>query len=145
MEMILINKCNLDCTHTKGMTLIELMIVIAIIGILSAVAYPTYTHHTLKANRITVLADIAKIQLEMEEKYINNYASIASSIVSGGTCSFCDTQLDKYTLSFEDLTATTYTIKAVPKNEQQNDTCADNSYNEITLNQFNEVSPNACW
>ncbi|AAW85067.1 type IV pilin protein [Aliivibrio fischeri] len=145
MEMILINKCNSKYNHTRGMTLIELMIAIAVIGLLSAIAYPAYTNHILKANRIAVLADIAKIQLEIEEKYINSYSSIASSIISGGTCSFCDTQLDKYTLSFEDLTATTYTIKAVPKNEQQNDTCAGNSYNEITLNQFNVASPSECW
>ncbi len=127
------------------MTLIELMIAIAVIGLLSAITYPAYTNHILKANRIAVLADLAKIQLEIEEKYINSYSSIASSIISGGTCSFCDTQLDKYTLSFEDLTATTYTIKAVPKNEQQNDTCVGNSYNEITLNQFNVASPSECW
>ncbi|WP_063652289.1 type IV pilin protein [Aliivibrio fischeri] len=145
MEMILINKCNSKYNHTRGMTLIELMIAIAVIGLLSAITYPAYTNHILKANRIAVLADLAKIQLEIEEKYINSYSSIASSIISGGTCSFCDTQLDKYTLSFEDLTATTYTIKAVPKNEQQNDTCVGNSYNEITLNQFNVASPSECW
>ncbi|MUI53915.1 type IV pilin protein [Aliivibrio fischeri] len=145
MEMILINKCNSKYNHTRGMTLIELMIAIAVIGLLSAIAYPAYTNHILKANRIAVLTDIAKIQLEIEERYINSYSSIASSIISGGTCSFCDTQLDKYTLSFEDLTATTYTIKAVPKNEQQNDTCAGNSYNEITLNQFNVANPSECW
>jgi type IV pilus assembly protein PilE len=32
--MILINKCNLSRVHIKGMTLIEIMIVIAIIGLL---------------------------------------------------------------------------------------------------------------
>lgn len=143
--MILINKCNLSRNHIIGMTLVEIMIVIAIIGLLSAIAYPAYTNHILKANRIAVLADIAKIQLELEQKYTTSYSVIANSIVSGGTCSFCETQSDKYTLSLEDLTATSYTINAKAIGAQVNDTCAGIAYNEITLNQFNQGSPNECW
>ena len=143
--MILINKCNLSCVHIRGMTLIEIMIVIAIIGLLSAIAYPAYTNHILKANRIVALADIAKIQLELETKYITSYSDIASSIVSGGTCSFCETQSDKYTLSLEGLTATTYTIKATPIKAQIKDICSGKTYTAITLNQFNKSEPKECW
>ena len=69
----------------KGFTLIELMIVIAIIGILAAVAIPMYSDYTKKARTSEVagnLKEIAKMQIAYKEDPTGgngNYASLIQS------------------------------------------------------------------
>ncbi|MEZ8631706.1 type IV pilin protein [Vibrio lentus] len=144
LAMIRRNICNNNNLSTKGMTLIELLIAVAIVGILGAIAYPSYTSHVIKAHRVTAMADMAKIQLEMETLYTGSYVSAAESIISGGTCSFCDTDTSRYTLAVS-ASSTTYSIQAEPLSQQVNDECLDSNTDKLELHHSGVSEPEACW
>ena len=59
-------------TNQKGFTLIELMIVIAIIGILAAVALPAYQDYTIRARMAEPLALLGEAKNSVTEYYIAN-------------------------------------------------------------------------
>lgn len=142
--MIRENNCKLRNKKVRGMTLIELMLVVAIIAILASIAYPSYQRHLLKAHRITVLGDLAKIQLELERHYNGSYASAAQAVLPGGVCHFCTRDQRQFELSVSSA-LTSYTITATVKGSQTGDKCKGSSYSELTLNSIGQHTPNNCW
>lgn len=143
--MIRIYCCNRDKIRLSGMTLIELLIAVVIVGIISAIAYPSYTHHVIKSHRTVALSDISRIQLALETSYDGGYDW--SSIISGGNCSLCDSANDRFTFSIVSSATTAYTITATAKSDlgQDKDSCFPSGINALKLTATNVESPSACW
>ena len=57
--------------NTSGFTLIELMIAVVIIGILAAIAFPSYQSYSQKTRRSEGTGDLTRI-MDMQERYYNN-------------------------------------------------------------------------
>jgi type IV pilus assembly protein PilE len=115
--------------RVDGFTLIELMITVAIIGILAAIAMPSYQQYVLKANRQDAQAILMENAQFMERYFTtnNSYASATSamlpSIVSPKGA--VGTQI-KYNITFSaGPAANSYTLQAETANAQDNDTCGD--------------------
>ncbi len=58
--------------HMRGITLIELMIVVVIVGILAAIAYPNYQEFTARAKRNEARAALLRLATNQERFYLNN-------------------------------------------------------------------------
>jgi type IV pilus assembly protein PilE len=68
----------------KGFSLIELMVVIVIIGILAAIAIPSYTDYVLRSHTTEATSTLADLRVRMEQFY-QDYRNFGSAAV-GGTC-----------------------------------------------------------
>lgn len=113
----------------SGFTLIELVITVAIIGILVAVAYPQYTQYTVRAKRSAAQSFMFTVSSRQEQAMLNarSYFSVATGTPPEWTAASMNVPAE-LTANYTFTVATTatppgYTVSAVPKAAQAtNDT-----------------------
>ena len=109
--------------NVRGMTLIELLIVVAIVGILAAIAGPAWNDQVIKSRRADARNTLLAAQIEQEQYRANNL-TYATSMSAMGMGSFDSTTRDYYRVEVVSADATGFLITATPNGNQANDsTC----------------------
>ena len=133
----------------KGMTLIELMIVVAIIGILSSIAYPAYQSYVQNSRRVVAEGNL----LELAQWLERNYTTTGTYVVSGAlpiTVSPKSGGRVDYDIAFaaSSPTATAYQLLATPRagTGQAGDQCGTLSVNQAGITgAAASGAPADCW
>ncbi len=92
-------------TNKRGFTLIELMIVVAVVGILAAIAYPSYIDSVRKAHRADGKAALMEAAQKMEIYYARNTSYVGATIPATSEEGY-------FAISIENADTSGYTLRA---------------------------------
>ena len=135
--------------HHRGFTLIELMIVVAVVAILSAIALPSYSEHIRRGHRADARTGLLQAAQWLERAATANGTyptSLPAALTWSGEAS------RRYTIDFDGTqTAAGYTLVATRKSPgaQSNDKCGNytltNKGVQDNLNLASGVTSVDCW
>jgi type IV pilus assembly protein PilE len=134
---------------SRGFTLIELMIVVAIVGILAAIALPSYTEYIKRGDRSSARTALLDAQQFMERFYAAN--SRYTTDEAGTTGATLPARLQavpnetpKYDLAVSASTVNSYTLTATPR---RTDKCGNLTLTNTGVKGRSETGPSIqeCW
>ena len=135
-------------SSARGFTLIEIMIVVAMVAILTAVAVPAYTEYSIRGRIPEATSGLATKQVQLEQWFQDNRTYLGSDANANSPC-FNDTRNRHFDFSCQNLTATTYTLRAVGKDSMLGFTFDVNQANQRTTAAvpagWTQPAPNNCW
>ena len=144
----------------KAFTLIELMVTVAIVGILASIAYPTYQDSVMKSRRADAKGALLGFENAMERYFTVNNTYLGAGGTDGShadtgapriysTTSPVDGGTAYYNLTISAATASTYTLNAAPKVDgpQAGDKCGTLTLTHTGVKGFTGTggSTAECW
>lgn len=114
----------------QGFTLIELMIALAVVGLLSAIAYPSYQAQVAKGRRTDAKQSLVELAQKMERFYTERGTYVGATLGATGLYPAVSSG-GYYALSISAQTLDGFTVKATPQGTQVGDACASFLYNQL--------------
>ena len=101
----------------QGFTLIEMMIVVAIIGVLAAIAYPSYQQYVVKTKRTDMMSEMYNIAAEIESRKLaqGSYDAISAGVKTDFATAYPRQGTALYDVTITDPLVSKWTINAKPK------------------------------
>jgi type IV pilus assembly protein PilE len=132
---------------SAGMTLIELMIVVAIVALLAAIAVPSYRQYVLRANRTEATTALLQLAAAQEKFYLQNNTYAGNALIDtappAGLGLSATTDGGRYTVAITAANAAAFSATATAAGAQAADaTCAT-----FTINQAGARTATSadCW
>jgi type IV pilus assembly protein PilE len=138
----------------NGFTLIELMVTVAIVGILAGIAYPSYQDSVMKSRRADAKGALLGLANAMERHFTARNTYLGAGTIDGDTgsptifsaTSPVDGGTPYYNLTINAATASAYTLHAVPTGAQANDKCGTLSLTQTGVRGISTALAVAdCW
>jgi type IV pilus assembly protein PilE len=117
-------------TNQRGFTLVELMITVAVIGLLSAIAYPSYQQQVAKGRRTDAKQSLLELSQKLERYYTERGTYANATLGAGGIYPNVSSG-GYYSLAITAQSADGFTVRATPVGNQVGDACDSFQYNQL--------------